>query len=108
MTLRSEQLASINIDFNFNALATGLIHGIAAWFEVHFEGSTSETILSASPWDCLTHWWQSRVTLLEPLAVNKGQPITGSMCFNESGNSYQCQLVMEAGDVRREIKGIDL
>merc|ERR1719456_1066446 len=105
MTLRSEQLASINIDFNFNALATGLIHGIAAWFEVHFEGSTSETILSASPWDTLTHWWQSRVTLLEPLAVNKNQMITGGIYFQESGNSYQCRLSMQAGTVTRELDG---
>jgi histone-arginine methyltransferase CARM1 len=108
MTLRSEQLANIEIDFNFQALAASLIHGIAAWFEVHFEGTNCESILSTSPWDCLTHWWQSRVTLLEPLAVNKLQRITGGISFHEFGNSYRCNLVMEAGGAKREIDGVDL
>lgn len=108
-TLRSENLVSFNIDLKFTAKETCVLHGLATWFEAHFEGSSCSVILSTSPWDTLTHWWQTRLMLLEPLAVNNGQEITGNVDFVATeANTYDVKLVMEANGCRLENAGMSL
>jgi len=108
-TLRSEHLTAFEIDLKFAAKETCVLHGLATWFEAHFEGSSCSVILSTSPWDTLTHWWQTRLMLMEPLAVNKGQEITGLFRFEATeANTYDCQLVMEANGTRLENAGMSL
>jgi len=108
-TLRAEQLERFAVSFAFSVRETCVVHGVAGWFEVHFEGSERTSILSTSPWDTLTHWWQTRFMLEKSLAINGGQRITGSVDFVASGvNSYECRLVLEANGVRREQAGMDL
>mmetsp|Transcript_81710 Transcript_81710/g.157782 ORF Transcript_81710/g.157782 Transcript_81710/m.157782 type:complete len:651 (-) Transcript_81710:58-2010(-) len=108
-TLNLEEVRNFTLDFTFTAKATCLLHGLAGWFDAHFEGSSCSIILSTSPWDTLTHWWMTRLMMLEPLAVNKGQPVTGSIGFSPcEGNTYQCRLIMECNGVSREINGLDL
>jgi len=108
-TLRSEDLAEFDLDLNFTVKETCVVHGIASWFEAHFEGSDCNVILSTSPWDTLTHWWQCRHMLLEPLAVNNGQTITGVFNFVATEeNTYECRIVMEANGKRLENAGMSL
>jgi type I protein arginine methyltransferase len=91
-TLISNETASLTIDFvhddpgslhvmslpfDFVANQTGLCHGIAAWFDVTFSGTSSVTVLPTGPSHPGTHWYQTRLLLSEPLAVNVGQRITG-------------------------------
>lgn len=109
MTLRSEHLAGFDIDLKFAAKETCVMHGLATWFEAHFEGSACNVILSTSPWDTLTHWWQTRLMLPEPLAINKGQEITGVFSFvSTESNTYDVRLVMEANGTRLENAGMSL
>jgi len=108
-TLRVEELQDFEIAFSFEAKSTCVVHGVAGWFDAHFQGSECDIVLSTSPWDTLTHWWMTRLMLLEPLAANKGQPISGFLGFTAcEGNTYQCRLVMESQGMRRDIDGMDL
>jgi len=108
-TLQPEQVLDFALPLAFTARATCVLHGLAGWFEVHFEGSTCDVLLSTSPWDTLTHWWMTRLMLPEPLAVNEGQRIGGSLDFAAcEGNTYRCRLLLEAGGVCREASGMDL
>lgn len=108
-TLRSEDLRAFDIDLKFTAKETCVLHGLATWFEAHFEGSSCSVILSTSPWDTLTHWWQVRLMLLEPLAINISQEITGIFSFAASeSNTYDCRIVLEANGSRHENAGMSL
>eukprot|EP00931_Biecheleriopsis_adriatica_P116477 TRINITY_DN92115_c0_g1_i1.p1 TRINITY_DN92115_c0_g1~~TRINITY_DN92115_c0_g1_i1.p1 ORF type:complete len:657 (-),score=126.19 TRINITY_DN92115_c0_g1_i1:41-2011(-) len=108
-TLRPEQVRDFDVKLNFRCKDTCVLHGLATWFEAHFEGSACNVVLSTSPWDTLTHWWQSRLLLMEPLAVNDGQALTGKLSFEAcEGNTYMCKLVLETAGSRREQGGYDL
>uniref|UniRef100_A0A7S1C457 type I protein arginine methyltransferase n=1 Tax=Bicosoecida sp. CB-2014 TaxID=1486930 RepID=A0A7S1C457_9STRA len=72
-------LEDINIPFSFRIAKTALLHGIAAWFDVSFDGSTQSVKLSTSPHAPGTHWYQCRLLLKEPLAVNATQEVEGSV-----------------------------
>eukprot|EP00747_Dinoflagellata_sp_TGD_P186079 gnl/TRDRNA2_/TRDRNA2_42929_c0_seq1.p1 gnl/TRDRNA2_/TRDRNA2_42929_c0~~gnl/TRDRNA2_/TRDRNA2_42929_c0_seq1.p1 ORF type:complete len:673 (-),score=114.85 gnl/TRDRNA2_/TRDRNA2_42929_c0_seq1:123-2117(-) len=108
-TARSEDLAEMTFPFDFTAKETCLIHGIAGWFEAQFKGSVCDVVLSTSPWDTVTHWWQTRLMLPKPLAVNENQSISGSLKFAATKRqSYLCTLVMEANGVQRIWDDLDL
>jgi histone-arginine methyltransferase CARM1 len=49
------------------------MHGISSWFDTYFHGSYQDVTLSTSPYNNPTHWYQIRLLLPEPLAINKGQ-----------------------------------
>lgn len=61
----------------FTALQTGICHGLAFWFDVVFIGSAQQVWLSTSPVAPLTHWYQVRCLLQNPIYVRQGQLITG-------------------------------
>jgi len=109
-TLRSEEVREFEIPLSFRSKSTCLMHGLAGWFDAFFDdGSVVKHIMSTSPWDTLTHWWMTRLMLMEPLAVNVGQEITGSLSFSAcDGNTYKCKLLMESGGARRETESMDL
>ncbi|CAK0843901.1 unnamed protein product [Prorocentrum cordatum] len=108
-TLLPEELQDFSVGLACRAKSTCVVHGVAGWFEAHFEGSACSVILSTSPWDCCTHWWQTRLMLEQPLAVNEGQAVSGSVAFAAcEGNTYRCRLVLESGGVRREQAGMEL
>jgi type I protein arginine methyltransferase len=62
---------------DYQILETGPCHGLAFWFDVEFGGSTSSVWLSTSPTEPLTHWYQVRCLLQNPLFVKQGQTLTG-------------------------------
>jgi len=57
------------------------MHGLACWFSVDFCGSTSTVVLSTGPQDPGTHWYQCRLLLKTPIAVNATQSVSGNMHF---------------------------
>mmetsp|Transcript_23737 Transcript_23737/g.51297 ORF Transcript_23737/g.51297 Transcript_23737/m.51297 type:complete len:100 (-) Transcript_23737:1120-1419(-) len=66
------------------------MHGFCGWFDISFLGTAETVVLSTSP-DCPgTHWYQCRLLFPEPLAVNKGQIVSGVMHFevNEHFSYY--------------------
>ncbi|KAJ3046024.1 hypothetical protein HDV00_003773 [Rhizophlyctis rosea] len=74
-TISIADLQDIVIPFEWEVPFTGLIHGIAGWFDINLGGF----ILSTSPSAERTHWQQVRFLLKEPLAVNAYETIRGWM-----------------------------
>jgi histone-arginine methyltransferase CARM1 len=58
------------------------MHGLAGWFDMDFLGSQETVTLPTGPQCPGTHWYQCRLLLLEPIAVNKGQVVTGKLHFH--------------------------
>lgn len=90
-----DELQSFDIDFNFRIDKTALMHGFGCWFDIHFEGTASTVTLSTSPDSPGTHWYQCRLLLAEPLGVNKGQYVFGSMKF-EANEKYSFNITLTA------------
>lgn len=59
----------------------GIIHGYGLYFDAFFKGSNpeNEVILSTAPESPSTHWYQCRLLLREPIGVNNGQRLKGSL-----------------------------
>ena len=103
----SEELHSFDINFSFKIDQTGIMHGLGCWFDLLFNGSTKEVLLSTSPDFPTTHWYQCRLLLAEPIAVNKGQIVLGTMNFEVNDKfSYFIHLdvVLEGTNIRSSNK----
>ncbi|XP_058645826.1 histone-arginine methyltransferase CARM1 isoform X2 [Onychostoma macrolepis] len=74
---KEEDLHRLEIPFVFKLLQSGLIHGLAFWFDVAFVGSRMTVWLSTSPNEPLTHWYQVRCLLQTPLFAKMGQTLSG-------------------------------
>jgi histone-arginine methyltransferase CARM1 len=89
------ELQDFEIEFNFRIDRTALLHGFGCWFDVNFEGSASVVTLSTSP-DCPgTHWYQCRLLLSEPLGVNRGQYVFGTMAF-KANDKFSFNITLTA------------
>ncbi|XP_050976506.1 histone-arginine methyltransferase CARM1 isoform X6 [Labeo rohita] len=69
----------LEIPFVFKLLQSGLIHGLAFWFDVAFVGSRMTVWLSTAPNEPLTHWYQVRCLLQTPLFAKMGQTLSGQV-----------------------------
>lgn len=78
-TIKVRDLVDFTIKFAFVAECTGLLHGMAGWFDVEFAGSAVPRLLCTSPLSETTHWYQARFMLSQPIAVNRGQRLVGQM-----------------------------
>lgn len=89
-----QELKNFVIPFSWVMDYTGIIHGIASWFDISLAGF----VLSTAPHLERTHWHQIRLLLKEPLAVNASQTVHGWIHFkvNEM-RSYDIQLEMAVG-----------
>ncbi|CAG8674079.1 7157_t:CDS:2 [Dentiscutata erythropus] len=103
-TITLEELQDMTIPFVWQASYTGIIHGIAGWFDLHFSPppsvSSGNTIaMSTGPAAERTHWQQVRFLLKEPLAVNAGQTIQGWMrCVVNEMRSYTIEAELMVGE----------
>jgi len=70
-------LQEVDFFFKHRIDTTGLIHGYAVYFDAIFKGSTAYVTLQTGPTAPATHWYQTRLLLKEPLAVNKSQLVNG-------------------------------
>lgn len=107
-TVTTEELQDITIPFKWSAQYTGLIHGVAGWFDLVFApppydqpteelGTTVE--MSTGPAAERTHWQQVRFLFREPLAVNATQTIRGWMrCIVNDMRSYTIYIQITATD----------
>lgn len=57
------------------------MHGLGCWFDVQFIGEQSTITLSTGPNAPGTHWYQCRLLLRKPIAVNETQMISGLLRF---------------------------
>lgn len=80
-TCTIEDLQKVEIDFEHTLNKTGIMHGYGLYFDAIFEGSRPESkvILSTGPDAPNTHWYQCRLLMREPIGINKGQKLTGTL-----------------------------
>lgn len=57
----------------------GICHGLAFWFDVEFHGTDQQIWLSTAPSEPLTHWYQVRCLLMNPIYVKRGQVLRGNV-----------------------------
>lgn len=76
---RADSLRCIDLQSEFVVSKTGLCHGLAAWFDVAFDGSEERIVLDTGPNSPGTHWYQCRILLREPIAVNEGQRLSATL-----------------------------
>uniref|UniRef100_A0A3Q0TB31 type I protein arginine methyltransferase n=1 Tax=Amphilophus citrinellus TaxID=61819 RepID=A0A3Q0TB31_AMPCI len=79
MEAKEEDLLRIEIPFVFTLLQSGLVHGLAFWFDVAYLGSKSTVWLSTAPTEPLTRWSQIRCLLQTPLFAKLGQTLSGTV-----------------------------
>jgi histone-arginine methyltransferase CARM1 len=92
-TIENSELQNFKIDFEFTVSRTAILHGMAGWFDISFDGSDERVVLTTAPESPGTHWYQCKLLLLEPIAVNRGQRIVGSVDFRANdGFSYDVDL----------------
>ncbi|XP_010221497.1 PREDICTED: histone-arginine methyltransferase CARM1-like [Tinamus guttatus] len=89
-----EDLHRMEIPFVFHMMQSGLIHGLAFWFDVAFVGSLATVWLSTAPMEPLTHWYQVRCLLQTPLFAKEGETLSGKVLFVANARqSYDIQIV---------------
>ncbi|CAG8448328.1 421_t:CDS:2 [Funneliformis caledonium] len=93
-TIKLEELQDFTVPFIWQASYTGIVHGIAGWFDLQFSPPATipngnPVTMTTNPSAERTHWQQVRFLLKEPLAVNAGQTIQGWMrCVVNEMRSY--------------------
>mmetsp|Transcript_39558 Transcript_39558/g.101136 ORF Transcript_39558/g.101136 Transcript_39558/m.101136 type:complete len:360 (+) Transcript_39558:375-1454(+) len=99
-TIKEEQLHVINMPLNQQIVSDCLVHGIACWFDVLFDGSTMKCWLTTAPGQPTTHWFQLRCALQTPLQVRGGDFVTGEMVLKaHERQSYDIHLTLKAPPV---------
>jgi len=96
LTADEKDLYEINIPLSFQMTTTALIHGLAFWFDVSFDGTNSQVWLSTAPTQPLTHWYQVRCLFLKPLTVNQGKTIKGhAILHSNRKQSYDVEIFLQ-------------
>ena len=96
-TMPSSQLQRFTVPLRFVAHSTGILHGIACWFDTRFVGPDARlaSLLSTAPDAEGTHWYQTRFLFPRPLAINQGQVLMGTIEFRANpSRSYDIGLSM--------------
>ncbi|XP_048473776.1 histone-arginine methyltransferase CARM1 [Rhincodon typus] len=89
-------LHRIEIPFKFHMLHSGLVHGLAFWFDVAFIGSQMTVWLSTAPTEPLTHWYQVRCLLQSPLFTKAGDTLSGTVMLNANKRqSYDISILAQ-------------
>jgi len=79
-TMKEEDLYNITMPLDVIVGSPGTVHGIACWFDVLFQGSTSQRWLSTAPGMPTTHWFQLRCVLQQPIMVlHPNTQLSGSL-----------------------------
>uniref|UniRef100_A0A4W3GCR3 Histone-arginine methyltransferase CARM1 n=1 Tax=Callorhinchus milii TaxID=7868 RepID=A0A4W3GCR3_CALMI len=93
---KENDLHRIEIPFKFHMLHSGLVHGLAFWFDVAFVGSLVTVWLSTAPTEPLTHWYQVRCLLQSPLFTKAGDTLSGTVVLNANKRqSYDISIVAQ-------------
>uniref|UniRef100_A0A8C7YGL1 Histone-arginine methyltransferase CARM1 n=1 Tax=Oryzias sinensis TaxID=183150 RepID=A0A8C7YGL1_9TELE len=90
---KEEDLYRIEIPFKFHMMHSGLVHGLAFWFDVAFMGSVMTVWLSTAPTEPLTHWYQVRCLLQSPpLHQSRGHALSAPLPHRQS---YDISIVAQ-------------
>uniref|UniRef100_A0A1B6KZB4 type I protein arginine methyltransferase n=2 Tax=Graphocephala atropunctata TaxID=36148 RepID=A0A1B6KZB4_9HEMI len=105
------ELHRIEVPLEFYILESGTVHGLAFWFDVAFSGSNQTVWLSTAPTEPLTHWYQVRCLLENPILTKTGQLLTGKVTLQANQRqSYDViiKLCIEGSEQTQSINTLDL
>ena len=71
------------------------MHGLAGWFDINFLGTDKSFVLTTAPDLPGTHWYQCRLLFREPLAINRGQEVHGTLHF-VANDKFSYDISMKA------------
>ena len=91
-------LHDITIPLSLQVAAPCTVHGVAAWFDVLFDGTAVQRFLTTAPGLPITHWFQLRCVLEAPLVVAAaGQTVSGTLrLVAHARQSYDVMLTLRA------------
>lgn len=100
-TIQMDDLQAFDVPLAFDCIDEPVIvHGLGAWFDLSFlqpeddldVPGALQNAMTTSPFAPATHWAQVRLLLEEPLALNRGQRVLGSLRFSINDHrSYDIQ-----------------
>lgn len=94
-TMSCKDITSINKSFTFTVEKSGLLHGYATWFDVHFSAdkarfpSVQSSTLSTSPNAQETHWKQTVCFLPSSPKVSEGETNTCVVELFQDENNHR-------------------
>ncbi|KAJ2858684.1 hypothetical protein J3B02_000065 [Coemansia erecta] len=107
-TVTMADLKEFVIPIEWGIKYTGVMHGVAGWFDLAFVPPASSlhpgtapsaVYMSTSPQSPATHWQQVRMLFKQPLAVNAGQVIRGAILMKVNDQrSYDISAKLIAMD----------
>ncbi|XP_005102517.1 histone-arginine methyltransferase CARMER isoform X2 [Aplysia californica] len=100
----------MDIPLTFTMLQSGMVHGLAFWFDCGFLGSDYSIWLSTAPTEPLTHWYQVRCLVQTPVLVKQGQTLTGRVKLtSNSRQSYDVDIELNIpGTGNKSLNCLDL
>jgi histone-arginine methyltransferase CARM1 len=100
----------MDIPLSFNVMQSGMVHGLAFWFDCGFLGSDYSVWLSTAPTEPLTHWYQVRCLLQTPVLVKQGQTLTGRVKLTSNARqSYDVDMELDIpGTSNSSVNSLDL
>jgi len=109
-TADETELHRIEIPLEFHILQSGTVHGLAFWFDVAFIGTGATVWLSTAPTEPLTHWYQVRCLLKQPIFAKEGQVLTGRVLMVANmKQSYDVTIeCMIMGTTTKSTNSLDL
>jgi len=109
LTAEETDLAEIIIPFSFHIQGPATVHGLAFWFDVLFAGTQADVWLSTGPTSALTHWYQVRCLIKDPILVAPGQELTGTArMVTNSRQSYDITIDMGVDGYKRTTNTLNL
>uniref|UniRef100_A0A2C9L7J3 type I protein arginine methyltransferase n=1 Tax=Biomphalaria glabrata TaxID=6526 RepID=A0A2C9L7J3_BIOGL len=100
----------MEIPLTFTMMQSGMVHGLAFWFDCGFLGSDYSVWLSTAPTEPLTHWYQVRCLLQTPVLVKQGQTLTGLVRLtSNTRQSYDVDIELNIpGTTNKSVNNLDL
>ncbi|XP_059149432.1 histone-arginine methyltransferase CARMER-like isoform X1 [Physella acuta] len=100
----------MEIPLTFTMLQSGMVHGLAFWFDCGFLGSDYSVWLSTAPTEPLTHWYQVRCLVQTPVLVKQGQTLTGLVKLtSNTRQSYDVDIELNIpGTNNKSVNCLDL
>ncbi|KAH9499933.1 Histone-arginine methyltransferase carm1 [Bulinus truncatus] len=100
----------MEIPLTFTVMQSGMVHGLAFWFDCGFLGSDYSVWLSTAPTEPLTHWYQVRCLIQTPILVKQGQSLTGIVRLtSNTRQSYDVDIELNIpGTTNKSVNSLDL
>ena len=95
----------LEVPFEYTLSATNLVHGFGFWFDTCFCGEQTNVWLSTAPTEELTHWYQVKCLLKQPLFVREGETIKG-VCKMTVNKRQSYDIVITATNIDSGITSV--